>query len=148
VRKLTFVRNVLKEALRLYPPITFLPRVAAEATTLGGRRIAKGTMVMIAPWSLHRHERLWRNPDRFDPDRFTPEREHELPKGAYIPFGTGPRVCIGAAFATLEATLVVAELVRSYEWKACAPDKVWPLARLTTRPTHQIECQIQPVGRP
>lgn len=141
-RRLPFVRNVFREALRLYPPITFLPRVAAHDTTLGDWRLRKGTMVMVAPWALHRHLALWRHPDRFDPDRFDPSREGELTPGAYIPFGTGPRVCIGAAFATLEATLVIARLVRRYDFTVEDPGAVWPLARLTTRPAHEIRCRV------
>lgn len=138
-RKLPFVRNVFREALRLYPPITFLPRVAAEDLSLGDRQVKRGTMIMIAPWSMHRHERLWENPDRFDPDRF----DREVPVGAYLPFGTGPRICIGAAFATLEATLVIARLVRRYDVVAPDPDDVWPLARLTTRPARQISVTVR-----
>ncbi|MCA3014547.1 MAG: cytochrome P450 [Myxococcaceae bacterium] len=138
-RKLVFVRNVFREALRLYPPITFLPRVAAKDLTLGTRKVRRGTMIMIAPWAMHRHERLWENPDRFDPDRF----ERELPPGAYLPFGAGPRLCIGAAFATLEATLVIARLVQRYDVVAQAPDEVWPLARLTTRPARQIIVSVR-----
>ncbi|MCU0700393.1 MAG: cytochrome P450 [Myxococcaceae bacterium] len=138
-RKLPFVRNVFREALRLYPPITFLPRVAAQELTLGDRKVKRGTMIMIAPWAMHRHERLWENPDRFDPDRF----DHELPAGAYLPFGAGPRICIGAAFATLEATLVIARLVQRYDVIATNPDDVWPLARLTTRPAREIAVTVR-----
>lgn len=141
-RKLPFVRNVFREVLRLYPPITFLPRVAAEHTTIGSLRIRKGTMVMIAPWSIHRHERLWTNPDRFDPDRFDPSRDTEIIPGTWLPFGSGPRVCIGAGFATLEASLVIARLVRRYDFSADDPESVWPLARLTTRPAHEIRCHV------
>ncbi|MBI3789898.1 MAG: cytochrome P450 [Gemmatimonadetes bacterium] len=141
-RKLPFVRNVFREVLRLYPPITFLPRVAAADTTIGDRRVRKGTMVMIAPWSIHRHERLWRNPDRFDPDRFDASRDGEITPGAYLPFGAGPRVCIGAGFATLEASLVIARLVRRYDFVAEDPGSVWPLARLTTRPAHEITVRV------
>jgi cytochrome P450 len=141
-RKLPFARNVFREALRLYPPITFLPRVAAEDTRIGPKRIRKGTMVMIAPWSIHRHEKLWKNPDRFDPDRFDAARDKEIIPGTYLPFGAGPRVCIGAGFATLEASLVIARLVRRYDFAAEDPASVWPLARLTTRPAHEIRCRV------
>jgi cytochrome P450 len=142
-KKLVFVRNVFREAARLYPPITFLPRVAARATDIGGRRIARGTMVMIAPWAIHRHRDLWPEPDRFDPDRFAPEREHEIEPGSYIPFGIGPRVCVGAAFATVEATLILARLVRRYDFAVENPEAVRPVARLTTRPKTEITARVR-----
>ncbi len=137
-KRLPFVRNVFRETMRLYPPITFLPRVAAEDTTIGRHRVKKGTMLMIAPWTIHRHVKLWTNPDRFDPDRFTAEREAEMTPGAYLPFGVGPRVCVGAAFATLEASLIVARLVRRYDFEAMDAETVRPVARLTTRPLREI----------
>lgn len=140
---LTHIRNVFRETLRLYPPITFIPRVAAETTRLGGRRIKKGAMIIIAPWALHRNARYWTDPDAFDPDRFSPGREAEHPPGAYIPFGQGPRTCVGAAFATIEACLIIARLARRYDFQIPAPEKVRPVARLTTRPKHQIWMKVK-----
>lgn len=137
-KRLPFIRSVFRETMRLYPPITFLPRVATEDTTIGPHAVKRGTMLMIAPWTIHRHERLWDNPDRFDADRFSPERERAMPPGAYIPFGIGPRVCVGAAFATLEAALIIARLVRRYDFQVVSSDPVIPVARLTTRPLHEI----------
>ena len=142
VRQLTFVRNVFRETLRLYPPITFLPRVANEATRIGGRRIRKGALVIVAPWLLHRHRRYWRDPDMFDPDRFSPGRESEITPGAYIPFGVGPRVCAGAAFAQVEAVLLIAQLFRRFDFRVEAPETVRPAARLTTRPAQQVMCRV------
>lgn len=142
-KKLAFVRNVFRETARLYPPITFLPRVAACDTEIGGRRVARGTMVMIAPWAIHRHRRLWESPDRFDPDRFSSERENEIEAGSYIPFGIGPRVCVGAAFATIEATLILARLVRRYDFAIEQADRVRPVARLTTRPKDEITSRVR-----
>ncbi len=133
-KRLPYVRNVFREVLRLYPPITFLPRVAGRDTEIAGRRVKRGTMLMISPWSMHRHTKLWTNPDRFDPDRFLPEREGEMTAGAYIPFGAGPRICVGAAFATIETALILATLVRRYDFTTTNPDAVRPFARLTTRP--------------
>ena len=142
VKRLTYARNVFKEALRLYPPITFIPRVAARATTIGSKHIKRGTMVMIAPWAVHRHQALWPNPDVFDPDRFLPEREHEIVSGSYIPFGAGPRVCVGAAFATTEATLILARILRTYRIEVQQPELVRPVARLTTRPAHEVMIKV------
>jgi cytochrome P450 len=141
-KRLVFTRNVFRETLRLYPPITFLPRVANEATTLGGYRLKRGALVMVAPWLLHRHRLYWQHPDRFDPDRF--EREAEMTPGAYIPFGIGPRICAGAAFATVEATLLIARLFRRFDFSVLDSDAVRPAARLTTRPARQVFVTVMP----
>ena len=141
-RKLPFVRNVFRETLRLYPPITFLPRVANEATSLDGYPIRKGALVMVAPWVLHRHQAYWKRPHIFDPDRFDAAREGDVATGAYIPFGIGPRVCAGAAFAQVEAVLLIARLFRRFDFRAEAPDKVRPAARLTTRPVEQVMVRV------
>ena len=114
IKALAFTRNVFRETVRLYPPITFLPRVALENTQIGGRKIPRGALVIVAPWVLHRHRAYWAEPDVFDPDRFLPEREAGMTSGAYIPFGIGPRVCAGAAFAQVEACLIIASLVAAF----------------------------------
>jgi cytochrome P450 len=140
-KQLTFVRNVFREAMRLYPPITFIPRVAQRDTELAGIKLKRGCMVMIAPWTIHRSGANWSNPDRFDPDRFT--RDGEIPSGAYIPFGLGPRICVGAAFATIESTLILARLVRRYDFTPLNPETVRPVARLTTKPVAEIMCRVR-----
>lgn len=142
-RRLTYARQVFRETLRLYPPITFLPRVALRELELGGRRIRRGALVMISPWVMHRHELHWRDPDAFDPDRFDAEREKEFAPGAYIPFGIGPRVCVGAAFATTEAVLILARLLRRFDFEVRDAARVRPAARLTTRPAEQISCRVR-----
>ncbi|MEM8749475.1 MAG: cytochrome P450 [Pseudomonadota bacterium] len=142
IRKLNFSLAVFKETMRLYPPITFIPRVAAESTRIGKKKIKKGAMIMIAPWVIHRHHDYWKNPDSFDPDRFMPEREGEIVANAYMPFGLGPRVCVGANFATIEATLILARLVRRYDFQILNPQSVRPVARLTTRPAEEIVMQV------
>jgi cytochrome P450 len=142
IRRLPYVRNVFRETLRLYPPITFIPRVAAEPARIGRFQVKKGAMIMVAPWTLHRHERHWHDPHRFDPDRFAPEREGEIKPGTYIPFGLGPRTCVGAGFAQTEATLILARLARRFDFAALAPEKVRPVARLTTRPAEQIMATV------
>lgn len=144
IKKLTFTRNVFRETLRLYPPITFIPRVAAEDTTIGRYRVKRGAMIMISPWTMHRHRDHWRNAHAFDPDRFSAERQSELTPGAYLPFGVGPRVCVGKAFATVEATLILARLARRYDLAIDNPQRVRPIARLTTRPAEQIMCRFSP----
>ena len=142
-KKLVFTRNVFRETIRLYPPITFLPRVAMEDTKLGSKRVKRGALVIVAPWVLHRHKSYWRDPDVFDPDRFSSERENDIVSNAYIPFGLGPRICSGAAFASVEAVLIIASLIRAFDIKTIEPEKVTPAARLTTRPTQQIMCRVR-----
>lgn len=138
-KRLAATRNVFRETLRLYPPLGFIPRVSLENTELGGVSVPRGAMVMIAPWIIHRHELLWDNPNRFDSDRFLPDREKKQPPGAYIPFGLGPRVCAGAAFATMEAVLILSRLVRRYDFQALDPGSVRPINHLSTRPARSID---------
>ncbi len=139
VKQLPFVRNIFREALRLYPPITFIPRVAREATTIGGFKVKRGAMIMVSPWTSHRNSALWKNADRFDPDRFARGEDD----GILLSFGLGPRVCVGAAFATIEATLILAALIRRYDFSVENPDAVRPVSRLTTRPADEICVTVQ-----
>jgi cytochrome P450 len=143
VRRLTYVRNVFRETLRLYPPITFLPRVALQRGRLGPCTVKRGALLMVAPWTIHRHRRYWPEPDAFDPDRFSAEREDEIIPGTWLPFGLGPRVCIGAGFAQTEATLILARLARRYDFVIAPGQRVRPVARLTTRPAEQIRCSVR-----
>jgi cytochrome P450 len=142
-KRLPYIRNFFREVLRLYPPITFLPRVAAKDTEIAGRRVPRGTMLMIAPWSMHRHVKLWKDPELFDPDRFLPECEAQQVPGSYLPFGAGPRVCVGAAFATIETALILARLTRRFDFSALDAASVRPYARLTTRPATEIRVRVR-----
>ena len=140
-KHLSFTRNVFREGMRLYPPITFIPRVAQQDTEIAGHRVRRGTMVMIAPWLVHRSPWNWRDADRFDPDRFT--RDGDVTPGSYIPFGLGPRICVGAAFATIESTLILASLTQRYDITPEPNQTIRPVARLTTKPAQEILCRIQ-----
>ncbi len=142
LRQLPFTRNVFRETLRLYPPITFLPRVALRDGMLGSCRIRRGNMIMIAPWILHRHAGFWQHPEHFDPDRFDRGLDRGQGAGTYIPFGQGPRVCVGAAFANLEATLILARLLECFDFVVEHPEQVRPAARLTTRPEREIHVRV------
>lgn len=143
LKRMPFTRAVFKEALRLYPPITFMPRVAMRDATIGGQKVRRGAIVMISPWSLHRHYDLWRGPHGFDPERFMPEREHEIVPGSFIPFGAGPHICIGAGFAQLESAFIIAELVRRFDIDIEHAEAVRPVARLTTRPATEIRMRVR-----
>lgn len=147
IKKLPLVKAVFRETLRLYPPITFIPRVALEATRVGPRKLKRGALVMIAPWTLHRHRAYWDSPNAFKPERFLPENEHALVQGAYIPFGQGPHLCVGAGFAQTESILIIASLVRGFDFERVDNAPVRPAARLTTRPTEQIRLHVRPRAR-
>ena len=126
---LRFTRDVFREALRLYPPVPMLVREAARPEEFRGRKVARGAQVVISPWHLHRHERLWDRPDAFDPDRWA----GEVPQGGYLPFSRGARVCPGAGFAMLEGTLMLAHLVRAFRFEAVEGRVPVPVAHLTVR---------------
>jgi len=113
--RLGLVRQVLEEAMRLYPPAGFLTRTAAEDDRLAGHDIQAGTTVILPVFALHRHAALWDDPDVFDPDRFAPERSRARHRYAYLPFGAGPRVCIGASLAMMEAEIILATLIARLE---------------------------------
>jgi cytochrome P450 len=133
--QLVRTRAVISEAIRLYPPAFALAREAIAADRAGAIDIPRGTVLLIAPWVLHRHRRLWRDPDAFDPSRFVPDAP-PVPRFAYLPFGAGPRVCVGAQFALAEATLVLAMLLRAFEVTLDDPRPVLPVAIVTTQPDH------------
>jgi cytochrome P450 len=131
---LVYTRAVLEEAMRLYPPVPFMSRAALAEDRIGTLRIPKGSLVTIAPYVLHRHRRLWDAPNAFDPDRFMPERRAAIDRFAYLPFGAGPRVCIGQAFALQEATIVLAHAVRAARWEVVDGHEIRPVHRITLRP--------------
>ena len=120
--------------MRLFPPVPFLSRAAREDDRVAGHRIPKDSLVMVAPYVLHRHKLLWERPDAFDPERFLPERRAGIDRFAYLPFGAGPRVCIGASFSLQEAVIVLARSVRSMRLDPAPDHEVRPVHRVTLRP--------------
>ena len=133
--RLPLTRAVIDETLRLYPPAFVIVRAARAADQVGGHAVAKGDVVVISPWVLHRHRRLWADPDAFDPARFLPGAP-AVPRFAYLPFGAGPRVCIGAHFALTEATLALAKLVTRFRISLPEGTAILPAAVVTTQPDH------------
>lgn len=131
--QLPYTRAVVSEALRLYPPVVTLVRLANGQDRAGAIDIPAGAILMIAPWVLHRHRRLWRDPDAFDPDRFMPG-EPPPPRFAYLPFGAGPRVCVGAQFAIAEAVLVLAQMVQAFAVRLAGAPTVLPRPVITAQP--------------
>jgi cytochrome P450 len=127
-------RAVIDEANRLYPPIAAISRAALGADEIAGQRIKRGTMIVIAPYVLHRHRALWTNPDSFDPNRFIGTARELIDRFAYLPFGVGPRVCIGATLAIQEASIVVATVMRHFTLELAPGHEVWPVLKVTLRP--------------
>jgi cytochrome P450 len=132
--RLVFTRAVVNEALRLYPPAPFMGREALDDDCLAGHDIKTGMQVLISPWIVHRHRRLWDDPDAFRPERFLPPREREIARGAFIPFGLGPRVCIGQGFAVQEILTVLATILPRFRFRLADAGAVFPQARITLRP--------------
>lgn len=142
--QLVETRAVIEEAMRLYPPVASLSREALGPDDLCGRRIRKGTLVVVAPYVLHRHKLLWDAPSRFDPTRFLPGRRESIERFAYLPFGAGPRICIGAAFATQEAAIVLATIMRRFDVSPLPGFAVSPLQRITLRPKDGMKLIVRP----
>ncbi|MFT3728839.1 MAG: cytochrome P450 [Terricaulis sp.] len=130
------LRNVLLEALRLYPPLPLLVREPREDDVIAGERVRAGTQVYIAPWIMHRHHAYWREPTAFSPDRFADQPSPWTNGGAFLPFGAGPRICIGAAFALAEAQIVLATLLSRFRISLDDERPVLPVGQLTTQPSH------------
>jgi cytochrome P450 len=133
--RLVETRAVIDEANRLYPPIAAISRAALAPDELAGEPIRRGTMVVIAPYVLHRHRALWADPDAFDPNRFLDGARERIDRFAYLPFGVGPRICIGATFALQEAAIVVATVMRHFTLELAPGHAVWPVHRVTVRPS-------------
>lgn len=131
--RLPLTRAVVQEALRLYPPAFTIVRVAKEQDRIGEHDVPEGSLVVIAPWVLHRHKQLWEHPERFEPARFL-DSAPPPPRFAYLPFGTGPRVCIGAQFALTEAVIVLATLLRTLRVDIPIGRRVGPVGVVTVHP--------------
>ncbi|MGO8912763.1 MAG: cytochrome P450 [Bradyrhizobium sp.] len=131
--RLKFARAVVDETLRLYPPAFLIARAAAAADVVAGLPIRKNDVVLMAPWLLHRHEKLWRKPNAFMPQRFMPPAPPP-DRFAYLPFGVGPRICIGAHFALVEATLALAKIIGAFRVTLLDEEPVMPVGVVTTQP--------------
>lgn len=140
--RLAGTRMILEEAMRLYPPVPLMSRQAIGADRLGEVDVVRGTRVIVAPWVLHRHRKLWPQPEMFIPERFAPENRGKIPRFAYLPFGAGPRICVGAAFATSEALLALAMIARRFRLTLAEGAQVMPFARMTLRPANGLPMRI------
>ena len=133
LKALRFTRDVFREALRLYPAVPMMVRETTRPEEFRGRTVRKGAQVVISPWHLHRHDRIWPDPDAFDPDRWARDDNRAHARDAYLPFSAGPRVCPGAGFAMVEGPLLLALLVRAHQFEAMPGRVPVPVAHLTVR---------------
>ncbi len=142
--RLAYAEMVVKESMRMYPPAWGIGRRALEEFELGGYRIPAGTNIFIMQWLTHRDARFFPEPERFEPERWRddPIRKGRIPRFAYFPFGGGPRVCIGAGFAMMEATLLLATIAQRYRFELAPDAKVTPLFSVTLRPKHGLPMQL------
>ena len=134
IDELVYTNQVIQESMRLYPPAALIARAARRDIVLDNEQIRAGSTVYVPVYAVHRHEKLWSEPDRFDPSRFEPEAAKAIDRFCYLPFGAGPRTCIGQNFAQMEAVAVLASLLRSF--------------RLTLRPGHRPEPRLRVTLRP
>ena len=140
---LLYTRRVLAEAMRLYPPAWIIGRRALEQVTIGDYRIPKRALVAMSQWVVHRDERWWPEPERFDPGRWTPAAESSRPKFSYFPFGGGPRLCIGEQFAWTEGVLLIATIARLWRMRRSIVAVVEPLPLITLRPQGGVTVELK-----
>jgi cytochrome P450 len=140
--RMPLARAAFEEGLRLYPPAPSINREAVEDDRYQDLVIPKGTQVLVMPWTVHRHRALWENPEAFVPSRFAPGAREKIDRFQYLPFGAGPRVCIGASFAMQEAMIALAVLMSRYRFDAVAETKPWPVQKLTTQPQGGLPMRV------
>jgi cytochrome P450 len=143
--RLPLLRRILDESLRLYPPVPRFDRQAVAADRLGEADVAAGDIVSLWPWLLHRHRRLWDNADAFDPGRFGAGRP-DRHRFQYIPFGGGPRVCVGARFATVEALTILAHWLSRWRFAPVPNRVVRPSGMVTLRPAGGLPLRLERRG--
>lgn len=142
--RLRVTRDIFREALRLYPPVPMMVRETVKDEVFREREVKTGAQIVLSPWHLHRHERLWDNPDGFDPSRWQTENGRTCAREAYLPFSAGPRVCTGAGFAMAEGVLLLALLLRQFRFAVVEGREPVPVAHLTVRGRDGIWLRIVP----
>lgn len=144
LEKLEYTPRVIKEVLRLYPPAWVLERESVGEDVVAGFTIPKGAWIFLCTYALHRTPEFWPEPDRFDPDRFLPEAERARPRYAWVPFGGGPRQCIGLAFAMMEMQIALPVLLRSFRMRLPTDAPLALMPQITLRPRGTVPMHIQP----
>ena len=140
---LPFTEAVIKESLRLYPSAAHLPRTAIGADELCGQPIAPETEIIVSPWLLHRHRGLWEQADAFIPDRFMGEAGERIDRFAFLPFGVGPRVCIGGRFAMTEMVITLAVLLKRLRFDYAEAEPPLPIMRITLQPDRPVRMRVR-----
>ncbi len=141
---LTSIEAFIKETMRLFPPAPLLTRRTTRPETLAGRTVKTGTIVFIPIYAIHRHQQLWPDPDRFDHTRFLGDNAKRIPRTAYMPFGAGPRVCVGATFAMMEMVAALATLLQDVRFSTDEATRCEPVQRITLRPKGGMVLKIRP----
>jgi cytochrome P450 len=141
--RLGYTLRVFKESMRLYPPVEILARRSMVATEVGGVPVPRDTLLFMSPYTVHHSASVFPDPERFDPDRFLPEREAARPRCAYVPFGAGPRVCVGNHFALLEGPIVLATLMRHATFEIDPHRTIEPEAIATLRPKGGVPATVR-----
>ncbi len=144
--RLVYLRQVLEESMRVYPPVWFMMRTAAEDDTIGGYHVPFGSDVIISPYIVHHHAGFWPDPERFDPERFAADTTPARPRFAYMPFGGGPRLCIGNHFAITQSLLVIATCAQKYRLRLAADQQIEPRAIFTLVPDPGLEMTLEARG--
>jgi cytochrome P450 len=144
VEKLALVQQVVKESMRLYPPVPMMSRQCVADVTIEGHAIRAGSSILIPIYAIHRHARRWERPDEFDPTRFSRDQEGGIPRYQYMPFGAGPRVCIGMSFATIEATAMVATFLQRARFECVDGHEPTPIGNVTLVPKGGMPLRVTP----
>ncbi|MEU0567984.1 cytochrome P450 [Nonomuraea sp. NPDC005983] len=147
VAKLTYLRMVLQELLRVYPSAWIIPRQTVADTEIGGVRIKAGSQVLVSPYTTHRLSEFWDRPLEFDPERWAPERNERRHRYSFIPFGAGPHVCLGQHLFYVEAPLVIANLLSRYELVLTNPQRLTPVPGASVRPKEKLMLKLLPTQR-
>lgn len=145
IDQLQITTRALKETMRLYPPAPVVARVNTEFIRAGDENLPVGSNLVFPVYAIHRHRKYWQDPDRFDPDRFLPENEKKIPRTQYMPFGAGPRICIGQAFAMIEAITLLASFIRNAHFDWDSKHEPEPISRITLRPAGGMPLLVTPL---
>ncbi|MBW4623261.1 MAG: cytochrome P450 [Cyanosarcina radialis HA8281-LM2] len=143
---LRYAEQIIKESMRLYPPVSLLGREAVRDCEIGGYQVPAGCVTLISQWVMHRNPKYFDNPEQFLPSRWADSIEKQLPAGVYIPFGDGPRICIGKGFAMMEAVLLLAAIAQRFELNLLSDYPIIPQASITLRPEHGIKVEVRSLG--
>lgn len=142
LEKMPYTRSAFEEALRLYPPAPSINREPIETDRYKDLTLPKGAQVLVMPWIVHRHRAIWDDPNAFLPSRFQPGNREKIDRYQYLPFGAGPRICIGASFAMQEAVIALAVLLSRFRFDSVPGTKPWPVQKLTTQPRGGLPMQV------